>query len=90
MNHLRFIPGDDWFFKATCWPTFMAGAETNIAGLRYVVVERFRTGMLDLPWGYLANAVDVLRSIWSQRADWRGNMDWLAGLKSSQTDILIA
>ena len=89
LHHLSFIAPDDFFFKATCWPTFIAGAETNHPHLRTQVIKRFEQGLISLPWGYLAKAVEILRDIWSIR-DNGARMDWLADLKASQVDVLIA
>ena len=90
LAHLSAIPPDDWFFKATCWPTFIAGAETNNSTRRNAVVERFKLGMVTLPWGYLSDAIALLDRVWAQRNGPGASMDWLAALKSSDTDCLIA
>ncbi|KAK5047052.1 hypothetical protein LTR84_006994 [Exophiala bonariae] len=89
LYHLSFIPPGDWFFKATCWPSFIAGAETNNATQRETIISRLEKGLMDLPWGYLANAVRLLRNIWLQK-DGGGSLDWLVSLKEAQTDWLIA
>ena len=92
LEHLRFIPEDDYFFKATCWPTFIAGAETHNHESRRWISHRFEKGLQTLPWGYLLNAMDVLHAIWSNtnQGSTPDGVNWLTALKSSNVDWLIA
>lgn len=88
--HLKHIPTDDPFFKATCWPSFIAGAETNDSKHRAWVSERFETGLQILPWGYLSSAVDLLQHFWAYKDQTGAGGDWLVNLKLSENDWLIA
>lgn len=88
--HLRYIPPDDFFFKATCWPTFIAGAETNNPDQRAWVSNRFETALQTLPWGYLTSAVDLLYRVWAHKGQGEAGADWLINLKLSENDWLIA
>ena len=88
--HLICIPPHDPFFKATCWPSFIAGAETNDPDHRAWVSSRFETALQTLPWGYLSSAVDLLYSIWEYKSQEEAGTDWLINLKLSETDWLIA
>jgi hypothetical protein len=88
--HLTFIPPNDPFFKATCWPTFIAGAETNNLDQREWVTSRFEAALQFLPWGFLSNAVDLLYQVWAHKSKGDPGTNWLANLKLSQTDWLIA
>lgn len=90
ITHLSYVPHDDPFMKAICWPTFMAGAETNDPEQRAWALKRFEMAQETLPWGYLCSAVDLLETIWTQRDQGRTRMDWLINLKLSEDDWLIA
>jgi len=88
--HLMHIPPDDPFFKATCWPSFIAGAETNDPDQRAWVSSRFETALTTLPWGYLSTAVDLLHRVWAHKSQEEAGTDWLVNLKLSENDWLIA
>jgi hypothetical protein len=87
--HLEFIPPGDYFFKATCWPALMAGAETNNPEQRLWVSRRFETAKQTMPWGYLSSALDLLHGVWTQKEQKGAGMDWLLHLKLSGKDWLI-
>jgi hypothetical protein len=88
--HLRRISPNDPFFKATCWPSFIAGAETNNPDQRAWVSGRFEMAQKILPWGYLSSAVDLLDHVWAHKYQERAGTDWLINLKLSENDWLIA
>lgn len=69
ISHLSTISPDDFFFKAICWPLFMAGAETNDFKLHAWVIGRFEEGFKTLPWGYLESAIDLLRCVWEDKSE---------------------
>lgn len=90
ISHLHHVPSDDPFFKTTCWPSFIAGAETNEPDQRFWVSNRFETALRTLPWGYLSNAVELLERIWAGKQDEEAGTNWLIDLKLSDNDWLIA
>ncbi|KAL3460901.1 fungal-specific transcription factor domain-containing protein [Aspergillus heterothallicus] len=92
VSHLSHIGPADPMFKATCWPTFIAGAETDDPVYRAWAVERLRGFWWLIPWGYLPTAVEVMRTSWGMRERGRdgvgvcarGNAGrgWIQGLKA--------
>ena len=88
--HLTCILPSDPFFKAICWPSFIAGAETNNPDQRTWVSSRFATALKTLPWGYLSSAVDLLNRVWARKGQEEAGADWLIHLKLSDKDWLIA
>ena len=88
--HLICIPPNDPSFKATCWPSFIAGAETNNPDQRAWISTRFETALQTLPWGYLSSAVDLLHRVWAHKSQNEVGTDWLINLKLSENDWLIA
>jgi hypothetical protein len=88
--HLSYVTPADPFFKATCWPSFIAGAETNNLELRAWVSSRFEKGLQTLPWGYLSSAVELLNHVWTRKSQEEADADWLTDLKLTQNDWLIA
>jgi hypothetical protein len=57
------LPGDP-LLKGTCWPTFMAGAESKTPERQDWIVTRMYVLWEILPWGYLRNTLGILRTIW--------------------------
>lgn len=90
IQNLEQIPTADEYFKAICWPTFVAGAETSHDHRRQWITDRFRDGLKTLPWAYLLNAIDVLNDIWAKKKEEGDATNWLSSLKASETDWLIA
>jgi hypothetical protein len=88
--HLKCVPPNDSFFKATFWPLFMAGGESNNPDHRAWVFSRFETALQILPWGYLSSALDLLNRVWAQKGLREAGADWLINLKLSENDWLIA
>jgi hypothetical protein len=88
--HLTCIPPNDAFFKTTCWPSFIAGAETNNPDQRAWVSSRFEMALKILPWGYLSSALDLLYQVWERKSRQEVGTDWLLNLKLSENDWLIA
>jgi len=66
-HHLSSIQIDDNLFKATAWPTFVAGAETDDLVQRTWVSKRLGKLWEALPWGYVRSAIDTLEEIWTVR-----------------------
>lgn len=62
-NLSSILPGDP-LLKGTCWPTFMAGAESEGPERQDWIVTRMYVLWEILPWGYLRNTLGILRTIW--------------------------
>ncbi|KAK2768720.1 hypothetical protein FQN54_000576 [Arachnomyces sp. PD_36] len=84
-NLSSILPGDP-LLKGTCWPTFMAGAESESPELQKWVVTRIYVLWEILPWGYLRNTLGILRMIWGLKDNpdplTRGSDGWLQKMKA--------
>jgi hypothetical protein len=90
-------------FTATTWPTFIAGAETNLAEKQRWIATRFRERWEAEPWGLLEGALETLKTIWtlkSGRAENNGMIlssehdistdgDWVQYLRKTGVDWLV-
>jgi hypothetical protein len=103
VSNLNHVGISDPLFKATCWPTFIAGAETDDPVYREWAVERLREFWAMIPWGYIRTAVEVMRMSWAVRDADEGGLEgeervsgrgrgrgWIQGLKALERDWLIA
>ncbi|KAE8322431.1 fungal-specific transcription factor domain-containing protein [Aspergillus sergii] len=92
--HLSFIDPKDPLSKATSWPTFIAGAETDSPVYRQWALDRLSLLWNVLPWGYVQTAVEVMQMAWRLRdesgTDSRGVSGWVQQLKASGNHWLIA
>ncbi|KAL4866241.1 fungal-specific transcription factor domain-containing protein [Aspergillus spectabilis] len=81
--HLSFVGVDDPIFKATSWPTFIAGAETDNPVYRQWALDRLHEFWNLSPWGYLKTAVEVMQTTWRLRdASGRGAAERSVGSSS--------
>lgn len=67
LAHLRQVGERDDYFKATSWPTFVAGAETHDPETRTWLLDRLLAVWRVCPWGYIFTAVGMLRKMWELR-----------------------
>ncbi|KAK5988071.1 Acriflavine sensitivity control protein acr-2 [Cladobotryum mycophilum] len=94
LTNLGQISEADPYFKATSWPTFIAGAETRDAERRTWAMKRL-LGIWEIcPWGYIFTAIEMLKATWEmQDANHRANgetaTNWLKGLQGMGFDYLI-
>ncbi|KAH0598552.1 hypothetical protein MHUMG1_03853 [Metarhizium humberi] len=80
--HLGQIHDEDPYFKATSWPTFIAGAETRDAGHRDSTLKRMFAIWQICPWGYIFAAIRMLKHAWQiQDTNPESNVNWLQELK---------
>lgn len=86
-EHLSSIPDDDPNFKATSWPTFIAGAETMDQDRRIWVMHRLKRLVILCPWGFLYTAMEALPVIWGLED--KGSRNWLQALKDPDLNFLI-
>ncbi|KAL4966140.1 Zn(II)2Cys6 transcription factor [Aspergillus stella-maris] len=99
IENLSLVPITDPVFKATCWPAFIAGAETDNPVYRRWAQDRLREFWELIPWGYVRTAGDVMMTTWRLRdAAGRTGEDnvgkrkgsWVQQLKGLQKYWLIA
>jgi hypothetical protein len=90
-------------FTATTWPTFIAGAETNVMEKQRWVATRFRQRWEVEPWGLLEGARETLETIWtlksaraedketvpSSKHDMGTDGDWVQYLRETGVNWLI-
>ncbi|KAJ3474532.1 hypothetical protein NLG97_g9802 [Lecanicillium saksenae] len=91
MSHLSQISEEDPYFKASSWPTFIAGAETRDAEKRTWTLTRLMEIWKVCPWGYVFTAIEMLKATW-QMQDMRPEdeeVNWLQGLKEMGFENLI-
>ncbi|KAM3506473.1 hypothetical protein MY10362_002339 [Beauveria mimosiformis] len=91
LNHLSQIGKADPYFKASSWPTFIAGAESRDAEKRMWTLTRLMEIWEVCPWGYVFTAIEMLKATW-QMQDIRPedeNVNWLQELKGSKFQSLI-
>ncbi|KAL2259682.1 hypothetical protein VTK26DRAFT_6537 [Humicola hyalothermophila] len=71
LGHLAAISIDHVHLKATIWPTFVAGAQTDDPLQREWCVERmqglWKRNPWICPWGYVRTAIQMLRGLWDAR-----------------------
>lgn len=98
LSHLGHVSESDPFFKATSWPTFIAGAETRNSEKRAWALARLLDIWRICPWGYIFSAIEMLKVSWemqdtgsagSQTDGAEGGINWLQGLKSMGFENLI-
>lgn len=85
-EHLSCVPDDDPNFKATSWPTFIAGAETSSEERQQWVMDRLQRLSVCCPWGFLYTAMDTLPVIWELDL---GQRSWVQTLKDPEMNFLI-
>ncbi|KAI9037684.1 uncharacterized protein KD926_000100 [Aspergillus affinis] len=94
IHHLSFLDAEDPLFKATAWPTFIAGAETNNHAHRQWALERLDQLWSAMPWGYVQTANEVMRMAWGLREKSPSGAalqaGWIHQLKSLGNHWLIA
>jgi hypothetical protein len=90
-QHLSSIPDDDPNFKATTWPTFIAGAETVDPDRRVWVMDRLKRLVVNCPWGFLYTAMDTLQVIWELDNEGQDakRRSWVQTLKDPSMNFLI-
>ncbi|KAK6216999.1 acriflavine sensitivity control protein acr-2 [Colletotrichum tabaci] len=91
--HLSCIHDEDPNFKATCWPTFVAGAGTSDPERRKWILNRLKMLMIATPWGFIMTAMDTLHTIWnieeSVDPDTQVERTWVQKLKASNLNFII-
>ncbi|KAF4944548.1 hypothetical protein FSARC_14643 [Fusarium sarcochroum] len=90
LSHLAAIDENDPYFKASSWPTFIAGAETRDPEKRTWTLSRLLSIWQICPWGYLFTAIEMLKATWAMQ-DTRGseNVNWLHDLRGMGFENLI-
>lgn len=92
LSHLAAVGEDDPYFKATSWPTFIAGAETRDPEKRTWTLKRMLAIFSACRWGYVFTAIEMLKATWQLQDATRQSGDgvnWLRDLKGLGFDHLI-
>lgn len=90
LSHLAQIQDGDPYFKATSWPTFIAGAETRDAEKRAWTLSRMFAIWNICPWGYVFTAIEMLKATWQMQDSGTGSgVNWLQDLKAMGFGYLI-
>lgn len=92
--HLSLVTYNSELFKATSWPTFIAGAEAKDLAQQSWAMKRLRELWERLPctMGYVRSAMEILEGIWN-RGDATGerhSKDWIQDLKLLEINCMIA
>ncbi|EFY87307.1 acriflavine sensitivity control protein acr-2 [Metarhizium acridum CQMa 102] len=88
-KHLSSIPDNDPNFKATTWPTFIAGAEAGDHDRREWVMDRLQRLVRSCPWGFIYTAMETLQVIWDLDKKGQGTKSWVQTLKDPQMNFLM-
>lgn len=92
LNHLAAVGEDDPYFKATSWPSFIAGAETRDPEKRTWMMKRMLAIWGRFRWGYIFTAIEMLKATWQlqdRAVNSAGGVNWLRDLKGLGFDYLI-
>ncbi|KAL4883157.1 fungal-specific transcription factor domain-containing protein [Aspergillus karnatakaensis] len=93
VTHLSAVGVDDPIYKATSWPTFIAGAETDNPVLRRWAMDRLQVFYNLIPWGYVKTAGEVMQTTWRLRdagGDCSRSASWIQEIKALERYWLIA
>ena len=88
LSHLSMVAENDPYFKATSWPTFIAGAETRDPEKRTWTLKRLLGIWAICSWGYIFTAIEMLKATW-QMQDAGGGVNWLQDLRDMGFESLI-
>jgi len=94
MTHLTHVPVEDSNIKATSWPTFVAGAESDDLDRRLWAINRLRALWRLCPWGFLSTAATTLEHVWRVRDGvdgQRGGMkpSWVQVVKNMDLNFVV-
>lgn len=88
-EQLARIPEEDSNFKATSWPTFIAGASAKTCERRVWVMERFKKLLSTSPWGFLYTAMETLPALWRLDNSGKEGRTWVQTLKGPELNFLM-
>lgn len=88
-QHLSSIPDEDPNFKATAWPTFIAGAQAKDPEMQRWVMHRLQRLVAVCPWGFLFTAMETLPVIWKLTGQETEGRSWVQILKDPDLNFLI-
>lgn len=89
IHHLESVPDADPNFKATTWPSFIAGAEAREPERRRWAMDRLHRLFLRCPWGFLYTAMEAVQAIWDSQGAEEEDRSWVQLLKNSGEYYLI-
>lgn len=88
-DQLSAITYEDTNFKATCWPTFIAGVGTTSPERQAWVMERLKKLLRRNPWGFLYTAMETMHTVWNLTEKEKQGRSWVQILKDPDMNILI-
>jgi hypothetical protein len=88
-DQLESVQDDDPNFKATSWPTFIAGAGETDAEKRALIMDRLRRLLVQVPWGFIYTAMETLHAVWALDSEGRGGRSWVQTLKDPDLNFLM-
>ena len=89
ITELASIPEDDPNFKATTWPSFIAGAGATNPDIKVWVMERLQQLAVQVPWGFIYTAMDTLRDLWRLQNEGKTKGSWVQTLRDPDLSFLI-
>jgi hypothetical protein len=93
LSHLSMVDENNWFFKASSWPVFIAGAETRDSEKRMWCLRRLLAIWETCPWGYIFTAIEMLKATWEMQdaggSSGEVEVNWLRDLKGLGFEYLI-
>ncbi|CAH0022880.1 unnamed protein product [Clonostachys rhizophaga] len=87
--YLERIPPEDPNFKATSWPTFVAGAGAKDPQRRAWIIDRFQKLLVTTPWGFMNTCMETLSIIWGLEESEHQGKNWIQVLKDPKMNFLI-
>jgi hypothetical protein len=89
LDLLATVPPKDPNFKATSWPSFIAGAGAKDTESRIMIMDRLQTFVRLVPWGFLYTAMEALQGIWRLDGSGTTEKSWIQTLKDPKMNFLI-
>lgn len=87
--HLAQTPEEDPNFKASAWPTFIAGAAASKPDQRAWAMARLQRLVVIVPWGFIYTAMDIMHHVWKRDPDGTSKKSWVQTLKDPNLNFLI-
>lgn len=92
VHHISHLKPGDALFKSSCWPLFLAGAESRDLAQREWIMNTLDSLYATMFWGYLRTSKRVLEAIWTYLDQVKdgGENCWVEEVNQFGTEILIA
>jgi hypothetical protein len=92
VHQISYLKRGDALFKSTCWPLFLAGAESRDPAQREWIMNTLDDLYSTMYWGYLHTSKRVLEAIWKYLDEGKDGVEncWVEEVKEFGNEILIA